>query len=183
MLGPTGVGILWGKEELLQELPPLFTGGHMVESVSIARTTFKEVPHKFEAGTQHIAGVCALQEAVAYLTNLGMSAIQAHEQKLTSLCMDRLKEEFPHITILGPHDIKERAGIISFSHPSFHPHDIAHILARDTICVRAGHHCAMPLHSSLRISSSTRISFFLYNDESDIEKFIQGLHNVQHILS
>lgn len=183
MLGPTGIGILWGKEEILRDMFPFNFGGEMVLEVYIDKTTFKEPPHKFEAGTPDIAGAIALKEAVRYLSNLGMEKVRRHEIKLTDYALKRLKEEFKEkIAILGPKNIEERGGIVSFTFKKYHPHDIAQILDEENIAIRAGHHCAMPLHKRLGIEASARASFYIYNDKEEVEKLIEGLRKVEKVL-
>lgn len=184
MLGPTGVGVLWGKEKILKEMYPFMYGGEMIDEVFIDRTTFKDPPHKFEAGTPAIGEVIAFKEAIKFLNNIGMKNIRNHEKKLTQLCLKTLKQEFnKKIKIFGPTDVEDRGGIITFSFDKFHPHDIAQILADQGICVRAGHHCAMPLHQRLKVPATVRASFYIYNDEKDIIKLVDGLKKVRKILS
>lgn len=183
MLGPTGVGILWGKKEILENLPPFNFGGNMVERVSLKKSVFKGPPWRFEAGTPHIAGVIALKEAVAYLRDIGMSEIQKHEMELTAQTLQRLQEEFgKNIKILGPKTMKSRSGVLAFNLRNFHPHDVAQILDQENICVRAGHHCTMPLHKRLGARGSVRASFYIYNDERDVAKLIGGLKKAEKIL-
>ena len=184
MLGPTGVGVLWGKEEFLKKMYPFMYGGEMINEVFIDRSTFKDLPHKFEAGTPAIGEVIAYKEAIRFLNNIGMKNIRDHEKKITQLCFKILKQEFgEEIKIFGPTDVEDRGGIVTFSFDKFHPHDVAQILADEGICVRAGHHCAMPLHQRLKVLATIRASFYLYNDESDVEKLVEGLKKVEKILS
>jgi len=183
MLGPTGVGVLWGKEEYLKEMYPFMYGGEMIDEVFIDRTTFKDSPHKFEAGTPAIGEVIAFKEAIKFLNKIGMENIRDHEKQLTAQCFKTLKKEFEEkIRIFGPTDIENRGGIITFSFDKFHPHDIAQILADLGVCVRAGYHCAMPLHQRLKVPATVRASFYIYNDEMDIEKLVEGLKKVKKIL-
>ncbi|MBI2625357.1 MAG: SufS family cysteine desulfurase [Candidatus Nealsonbacteria bacterium] len=176
MLGPTGLGILWGKEKILQEMKPFNFGGEMVEEVSIKKTTFKEPPLKFEAGTPDIAGIIALKEAIRYLSKIGFKNIRRHEIEITRYAMERMLKEFgERIKIFGPKDPRDRGGIISFALSGLHPHDVAQILDEKNICVRAGHHCAIPLHKRLGVPATTRASFYIYNDKKDIDKLILGL--------
>lgn len=183
MLGPTGVGVLWGKEKLLKEMYPFMYGGDMIDEVYIDRTTYKNPPHKFEAGTPAIAEIIALKEAVKFLDKIGMDNIRKHEKKITDFAINRLIDTFGQsIKIYGPKNIKDRGGIVSFTFDKFHPHDIAQILADERICVRAGHHCAMPLHTRLNVPATVRASFYLYNDENDVNKLIEGLKKVKKIL-
>jgi len=183
MLGPTAVGVLWGKERLLKEMYPFMYGGDMIDEVYIDRTTYKNPPHKFEAGTPAIGEIIALKEAVKFLDKIGMDNIQIHEKKITDFAINRLTNTFGQsIKIYGPKNIEDRGGIMSFTFDKFHPHDIAQILADDGICVRAGHHCAMPLHTRLNVPATVRASFYLYNDERDVNKLIEGLKKVKEIL-
>ncbi|MEK7495729.1 MAG: SufS family cysteine desulfurase [Patescibacteria group bacterium] len=183
MLGPTGVGVLWGKERLLKEIYPFMYGGDMIDEVYIDRTTYKDPPHKFEAGTPAIGEIIAFKEAVKFLDKIGMENIQKHEKKITDFAINRLINTFGQsIKIYGPKNIEDRGGIVSFTFDKFHPHDIAQILADEGICVRAGHHCAMPLHTRLNVPATVRASFYLYNDENDVNKLIEGLKKVKKIL-
>ena len=183
MLGPTGVGVLWGKEELLREMDPFIYGGEMIDEVSVNRSTFKQPPHKFEAGTPSIGEVIAFKSAINFLNKVGMENIKNHEKKLTNFAINQLNDSFGEsIKIYGPKNTVDRGGIISFTFDKFHPHDVAQILADDGICVRAGHHCAMPLHRRLKVTGTIRASFYLYNDESDVEKLVEGLKKVRKIL-
>ncbi len=183
MLGPTGVGVLWGKKELLAQADPFLYGGDMIKEVTIGETTFQNAPHKFEAGTPHIAGVIAFGETVKYLMKIGMDSIRDHEQKLFAYAQQALKSHFQDsVRILGPQDDKDHAGIVAFTFEGYHSHDIAQILDEKQIAVRAGHHCAMPLHEAYGLSATTRASFHIYNDEEDIDKMIEGLKRVEEIL-
>lgn len=188
MLGPTGVGVLWGKYELLEAMFPFQFGGEMITEVHLDRTIFKKPPHKFEAGTPHIAGVIAFKEAIRYLQSLGWKSISEHEKSLTIRSIDALKEAFgEEIKIFGPDFFgvteKQKGGIVAFSFAKFHPHDVAQILDEENIAVRAGHHCAMPLHKRLGVVATTRASFYIYNSEKDTEKLVNGLRRVKKILS
>lgn len=182
MFGPTGVGVLWGKLELLEQMFAFQYGGEMVTEVTLGKTTFKESPHKFEAGTPDIGSVIAFKEAINYLQSLGWESIKEHEKELTKYCLRRLETEFQQkIHIIGP-GFQDRAGIVAFTFSRYHPHDIAQILDENNICIRAGHHCAMPLHQRLGISVSARASFYIYNDKQDIDKLIEKLKKVEKIL-
>ncbi len=182
-LGPTGVGVLWGTYALLDSMYPFQYGGEMVEEVHIDRTTFQKPPHKFEAGTPHIAGVIGLKTAAEYLQKIGFGLIRKHEKELTALTIKYLKQEFGEkISIIGPKDIEKRGGIVAFSFGMYHPHDVAQILDEYHIAVRAGHHCAMPLHTALGLSATARASFYIYNDKQDVEKLVEGLKKVEGIL-
>lgn len=180
MLGPTGVGVLWVKKELLETFSPYQYGGDMIRSVKIKHTEFADLPHRFEAGTPHIAGVIALKEAIHYLQKVGLDKIHAHEIALAQICYDVLKREFGDaITVIGPR-IRE-SGVVAFEMKGIHAHDVAQLLNEDHIAVRAGHHCAMPLHEHLGIEASIRASFYLYNTEEDVEKLITSLKKVRKI--
>lgn len=180
MLGPTGVGVLWVKKELLETFPPYQYGGDMIRSVAIEETQFADLPHRFEAGTPHIAGVIALKEAIRYLQEIGLDSIHSHEVELAQLCYDRLHEEFDEkVTLIGPQ--KRESGIVAFVVKGVHVHDVAQLLNEDHIAVRAGHHCAMPLHTKLGIDASVRASFYLYNSKEDVEKLIASLHKALHL--
>src|SRR3989339_2021579 len=184
MLGPTGVGVLWGKEKILKKMYPFMYGGDMIDEVYIDRSTYKEPPHKFEAGTPAIGEIIAFKEAINFLNKVGVKNIRDHEKKIIDFAISRLNDTFGQsIKIFGPTNIEDKGGIISFYLDKFHPHDIAQILANDGICVRAGHHCAMPLHTRFNIPATVRASFYIYNDETDVEKLVEGLKKVKKILS
>lgn len=179
MLGPTGIGVLWAKMDLLERLNPYQYGGEMISEVHVDRTVFKEPPHKFEAGTPHIAGVIGLGAAVDYLTKLGMENVREHEKEIISYAMKELAK-MKEIAIYGP---KERAGVIAFTLKNAHPHDIAQLLNEDNICVRAGNHCAMPLHEYLGIAATARASFYIYTTKEDIDVLVVGLQKIQKLFS
>jgi cysteine desulfurase/selenocysteine lyase len=184
MCGPTGVGVLWGKRSLLEQMSPYQYGGEMIDYVSIEETTFKQPPARFEAGTPHIAGVIGLGESVRYLQQIGMNQIREHEKQLTDYALKRINEEFgEEIQVYGPSDPEHRGGVLSFTFRDYHPHDIAHILDEQDICIRAGHHCTQPLHRRLGLNATSRMSFYLYNTEEDVEAVIKGLKQVQKILN
>lgn len=183
MLGPTGVGVLWGKYELLDSMFPFNFGGEMITEVYLDRTIFKKPPHKFEAGTPHIAAVIALKESVKYLNRLGWEAIRKHEIGLTASTICAMEEAFgKKVRIFGPSDMFEKAGIVAFALDKFHPHDVAQILDEENIAIRAGHHCAMPLHARLGIVATARVSFYIYNTEEDIKRLVKGLKKVEKVL-
>lgn len=179
MLGPTGIGVLWAKEEFLSAMKPFWYGGEMVRNVSVEQTLFQEIPHKFEAGTPHIAGAIGLGAAVDYLNTIGLETIHTHERNLAKTTMCQLQEEFNNkIQILGPVFSESKSGIVSFVFPNVHAHDVAQILDEEGIAVRAGHHCAMPLHKHLNLTASVRASFYLYNSMEDVERLVEGLKKV-----
>jgi cysteine desulfurase / selenocysteine lyase len=179
MCGP-GVGILWGRRELLEQMPPFLYGGDMILTVKQQESKWNELPYKFEAGTPPIAEVVGLGAAIDFLSAIGMAAIHEHEQQIVSYAMDRLSE-IPALKVIGPGPT-ERGAVVSFLLPDVHPHDIAAILDEDGICVRAGHHCAQPLHDRFCIPASARASFYVYNDEQDVDILIDGLHKVIRLL-
>jgi cysteine desulfurase/selenocysteine lyase len=179
MCGPTGIGVLYGREALLQSMPPFLGGGDMIKRVRLREFTPNELPHKFEAGTPPIAEVIGLGAAVDFLEQVGMDAVRQHEQQLAAYALERL-EEVPDLRHYGPHG-EDKGGVIAFAFGDVHPHDVAQILDRDGIAVRAGHHCAMPLHERFGLPATTRASLYLYNDESDIDKLVDGLYKVRSI--
>lgn len=177
MCGPTGIGILYGKEALLEAMPPFMGGGDMIRKVYLRSFTPNDLPHKFEAGTSAIAEAIGLGAAVDYLVDLGMDEIAAHEHKIMSYAMDRLSE-VSGLRLLGP-ALDQRGGVASFTLEGVHPHDVAQILDEDGIAVRAGHHCAMPLHDRYKIPASTRASFYLYSTEGEVDALIKGIEKVK----
>jgi cysteine desulfurase/selenocysteine lyase len=182
MLGPTGIGVLWGKAEHLSRMTPFLYGGEMISEVHVDRTVFKESPHKFEAGTPHIAGVIGFGAAVEYLSALGMDNVRAHEEKLVSYAMKQL-DGVKGLAYYGPRDAGKRGGVFAFTLKEAHPHDIAQLLNETNVCVRAGNHCAMPLHDHMKISSTARASFYVYTTESDIDALIEGLRGIQKMFA
>lgn len=177
VFGPMGVGVLWGRHELLDAMPPFLTGGEMIDSVTEHDATWAPVPEKFEAGTQDAAGIYALDAALAYVESVGFEAMQAREQALVAQCMRRLGE-LDFVRIIGPADPALHHGVVSFNVCTVHPHDVASILDMDGVAIRAGHHCAQPLLDFLGIDSCCRASFAFYNDSSDIDRLIDGLQHV-----
>jgi cysteine desulfurase/selenocysteine lyase len=177
MCGPTGIGVLWGKQELLEAMPPFMGGGDMIRRVYLYEFKPNELPYKFEAGTPAIAEAVGLGAAVDYLSAIGMDAIHAHEQQIIAYAMDRL-EEVPGLTVYGP-PAERRGGVAAFSLDDIHPHDVAQVLDRDGVAVRAGHHCAMPLHDRYDLPATTRASFYLYNTNDDVDRLIEGLYKVK----
>lgn len=176
----TGIGVLYGKKERLQNLSPFLFGGEMISSVTVQKTTFAEVPHKFEAGTPDIAGIVSLGSAIEYINSLGIENVQKYEERLIEEAIEGL-EGIEGLDIIGPKDSRKRSSVIAFTIKGVHAHDIAQILGDMNICIRSGHHCAMPLHKRLGIPASSRISFSVYNNKNDIDSFIKGLKKVQII--
>jgi cysteine desulfurase/selenocysteine lyase len=181
MCGPTGIGALYGKEKHLNEMPPFMGGGEMIRKVDWTYFEANDIPYKFEAGTPAIAEAVGWGEAIEYLKGIGMDAIHQHEQSIAAYALDRLRE-IPGIQILGP-DSGKRGGIVAFSMENIHPHDIAQILDSSGIAVRAGHHCAMPLHQKVGLSATTRASFYLYSLYEDVDALIAGLWKVKQLFS
>lgn len=177
MLGPTGIGVLWGKYELLDRMEPFMYGGEMISEVTVEKTVFKEPPHKFEAGTPHIAGVIGVGAAVSYLQNLGMDAVRAHEEEITRYALSELSK-VAGVNVVGPADVSKRGGVVAFTMEGAHPHDIAQILDEDNVCIRAGSHCAMPLHQCLKIPATARASFYVYTTKEDVDALTTGLEKV-----
>ena len=177
MLGPTGMGMLWGRRALLEAMPPFLGGGEMIRTVSLTHSTWNELPWKFEAGTMNIAEAVGLGAAVQYLEALGMEHVFAHDRELSAYCMARLAD-LPGVTVLGP-PAARRGGVVAFTVEGVHPHDVAMVLDRDGICVRAGHHCAQPLHEHLGVQASARASFHCYSLRSDIDAFVDSLQRAQ----
>jgi cysteine desulfurase/selenocysteine lyase len=179
MCGPTGVGVLFGKKDLLEDMPPFLGGGDMIKKVELRTFKPNTIPHKFEAGTPAIAEAIGLGAAVDYLNTIGMQDIAAQEQLVVHYAIERLSE-VPGLTVFGPEG-QERGGVTSFNLDGVHAHDVAQILDADGIAVRAGHHCAMPLHDKLGIPASTRASYYLYNSVDDIDLLIKSLYRVKEI--
>jgi cysteine desulfurase/selenocysteine lyase len=171
MGGPTGIGALYGKKELLEKMEPIEFGGEMIDFVNLYESTWKELPWKFEGGTPIIAGAIGLGAAIDFLEEIGLDNIQAHEHKLAQYALDRLSQ-VDGITIYGP---KERAGVVTFNIEDVHPHDVATVVDADGIAIRAGHHCAQPLMKYLNVSSTARASFYLYNTEEEVDKLVSSL--------
>jgi cysteine desulfurase/selenocysteine lyase len=181
MLGPTGIGILYGKKEILEHMPPFLGGGEMISEVTLEKTTYNDLPHKFEAGTPNIAGAVALGAAVDYLRNLDMKNVRKHEMELTEYALSRLKE-ISQIEIYGPLDITQRGCVVSFNIKGVHPHDVAQILDSEGIAIRSGHACAMPLMKKLGVESVCRASFYIYNTKEDVDSLVNGLMKVKTVM-
>ena len=178
MLGPTGIGVLWGRRDLLAALPPFHGGGEMIEDVRMERSTYAGPPHRFEAGTPPIAQAIGLAAAADYLTAVGMNNVAAHEQAITAYALERL-QAVPGIRILGPTTVEDRGGAISFTYGTLHPHDIGQVLDSLGIAVRGGHHCAKPVHRRFGIGASTRASAYLYTTTAEIDALADGLEHVR----
>lgn len=179
MLGPTGVGALYGRADLLHAMPPFLGGGDMIKTVHLRAFTPNDVPHKFEAGTPAIAEAVGFGAAVDYLTRLGMPAVAAHEQEMVSYALERL-EEIPGVKVLGP-SAEKKGGVASFTLDGVHPHDIAQILDRTGVAIRAGHHCAQPLHEKFGITATARASFYIYSLKEEVDTLVDGIYKVKEI--
>ena len=180
-LGPTGIGALWGRESLLAELQPFLTGGEMIRSVKLERTSWNSLPWKFEAGTPAYAEAVGLHAAIDYLQAVGLEAIDAHEHAITDYALGRLAE-VPGQRIVGPQTAAARGGVVSFVLEDVHPHDNAEILDRHAVCVRAGHHCTQPLVERLGLAATVRASFYLYTTEVEIDRLVAGLLDVRRVM-
>lgn len=178
LMAPMGIGVLYGRKELLSEMPPFLTGGEMIQTVTRDKVVYAGLPHKFEAGTVNGAGAWALVAAIRYLQEVGYEQIQKQELLLTTQLMDGLKK-VPHVQIQGSPDPKEHCGIVSFTIDGVHPHDISSILDADGIAVRAGHHCAQPLMQQIGVMATTRASMYFYNTEEDIEKLLASVQTIR----
>lgn len=181
MVGPTGLGVLWGRRQLLEDMNPFLGGGDMIREVWLDRFTPNELPYKFEAGTPNITGAVAFGAALDYLSRIGLPALHRHEQELTVLALRRLKEEFPDIHLYGPEDVSRRSGVVSFNLPGAHPHDVGTLLDREGIAIRAGHHCAQPLMRRFKVAGTARASFYLYNTPAEVEVLVNGLRAVRRL--
>jgi cysteine desulfurase/selenocysteine lyase len=179
MCGPTGIGVLYGKPELLESMPPFLGGGDMIKRVELRSFVPNSIPHKFEAGTPAIAEAIGLGAAIDYLDGIGMEAIAANEHEIISYTMNRL-EEVPGLWIFGPQP-QYKGSVASFTLDDIHPHDVAQVLDSFGIAVRAGHHCAMPLHEKFNIPATTRASFYLYNTKAEADRLVDGLYHVKDL--
>ena len=182
MCGPTGTGVLFGKEELLKNMSPFMFGGGMINSVTFKQTTWANSPEKFEAGTPNIAGAVGLAEAVNYLKKAGMQDVLKHEQQLTKYALERLQST-SGVEIYGKKEIKNRAGVISFNIKGVHAHDVASVLDTEGIAVRAGHHCTQPLMELLKTKATVRASFYIYNTKEDVDKLIEAIEKVKKVFA
>ena len=177
MCGPTGVGVLYGREDLLEEMPPFHGGGEMIREVFDDHSTWAEVPHKFEAGTPNVAQAIGLGAAIDYLESVGRAEIRAHEKELTAYALERLEDI--GATVFGPRDVERRGGAVSFVLEEAHPHDIATVVDQEGVCIRAGHHCAQPLMRRLGVPATARASFYLYNSRDDVDVLIAALEKTK----
>lgn len=181
MLGPTGVGVLYAKEDLLRQMPPFLGGGEMIKEVYLRESKFKDPPYKFEAGTPNIADVIGLGAAVDYLTKIGMGEVRIHEENLVAYALEKLGE-VKDLKIYGPRDSSQRSGVVAFNLAGIHPHDLATILDEEGIAIRSGNHCAMPLHDRLGVVASARASFALYNTPEEIDLLVAGIKTARKVL-
>jgi cysteine desulfurase/selenocysteine lyase len=179
--GPTGIGVLHGRKELLEEMPPFIGGGHMIRRVGDEQSTWTDLPWKFEAGTSQIAEAIGLGEAVDWISELGIDRIRQHEESLVADALERLVA-VPGLTIQGPSSPAERGSLVSFTLEGAHPHDVGEILGRRGVCVRAGHHCTQPLMRRLGVGATTRASFAIHNTTADVDRLIEGLDEVRRVL-
>ncbi|MCL6573508.1 MAG: cysteine desulfurase [Bacillus sp. (in: Bacteria)] len=182
MCGPTGIGVLYGKKQLLEKMEPIEFGGEMIDFVELYESTWKELPWKFEAGTPIIAGAIGLGAAIDFLNEVGLDHISEHEHRLAAYALEKMSS-VDGMTIYGPLDGAKRAGLVTFNLSDVHPHDVATVLDAEGIAVRAGHHCAQPLMKWLKASSTARASFYLYNTEDDIDKLVEGLIKTKEYFS
>jgi cysteine desulfurase / selenocysteine lyase len=180
MLGPTGSGALWARRELLEAMPPFMAGGDMIREVKLRRSAFNDVPWKFEAGTPDIASAIGIGFAADYLRELGMDRVREHERELVAYALEMLPREVPGIELYGP-PANVRGGVVPFNLPGIHPHDVAQILDREGVCIRAGHHCAMPLHERLDLAATARASFSVFTTHEDIDALAAGLREVLRV--
>ncbi|HMQ53067.1 MAG TPA: cysteine desulfurase, partial [Anaerolineae bacterium] len=181
MLGPTGLGVLWGRQEILTDMPPFMTGGDMIKKVTFNGSEWNDLPWKFEAGTPAIAEAIGLAAAVDYLNALGMVAVRQHEVDVVEYALEKLNQ-VEGLRVYGPRKPEDRGGALSFTLGDIHPHDIAAVLDGEGIAVRAGHHCAMPLHDKLGLAATTRASFYVYNTEEEVDRLVSGLEKVIELL-
>jgi cysteine desulfurase/selenocysteine lyase len=182
MCGPTGIGVLYGKRELLEAMPPFLTGGDMIRKVEYAKSTFNDLPWKFEAGTSNVADAIAFAVAVDYLKGIGMDWVREHERSLVAYALDRLRTlESRGLAIYGPQDPERIGDVISFNFGDVHPHDLASILDTEGVCIRAGHHCTMPLMEKMGWPATARASFYIYNTEADVDALIAGIEKAAQV--
>jgi cysteine desulfurase/selenocysteine lyase len=178
MLGPMGVGVLYGRLARLEEMGPFLGGGDMIREVFEDRSSYADVPTRFEAGTPNVADVVAFEAAVAYLEGLGMDAVREHERRVTAYALERLGS-FPDVTVHGPRDAARRGGVVSFSLGDVHPHDVGTIVDREGVAIRVGHHCAQPLMRRLGVAATCRASFYVYTTEAEVDRLVEALDAVR----
>ena len=183
MLGPMGSGALWARRELLEAMPPFLAGGEMIREVHLRRSEFNEIPWKFEAGTPAVGDAIGLGVAADYLMDIGMETVRAHERELVAYALEVLPREIPDIELYGPMDADVRGGVVPFNLPGIQPHDVAQVLDRYGIAIRAGHHCTMPLHERLDLAATARASFNVYSTKADIDALVAGLKEVQRVFN
>lgn len=176
-----GIGVLYGKEELLNDMEPFMMGGDMIDQVQEQETTYAELPAKFEAGTQYVEGAVSLVAAIKYVEAIGYDEIRAQERRLVTRCLEGMKK-LPFIHIIGPTNPEEKEGLVAFEVEGVHPHDVAQILSAKGICIRTGHHCAEPLHRYLGINATCRASFYFYNTEEEVDYFLKELKDVRKVM-
>jgi cysteine desulfurase / selenocysteine lyase len=182
MCGPTGIGVLWARRSLLEAMPPFLGGGDMIKRVKLTEASWNDLPWKFEAGTPSVAEGIGLGAAVDYLTQFGMDAVRAHERTLVDYAMEKL-QDVPGITLYGPRDPEVHGGAISFTLPNIHPHDLATLVDREGIAVRAGHHCTQPLMDRLGVAATTRASFYVYNRGDEVDQLVDGIQKAQKVFA
>jgi cysteine desulfurase/selenocysteine lyase len=183
MLAPMGSGALWARRELLEAMPPFLAGGDMIREVHLRRSEFNDIPYKFEAGTPAVADAIGLGAAAEYLMDIGMDAVREHERELVAYALEVLPREVPEIELYGPLDPDRRGGVVPFNLPGIHPHDVAQVLDRFGVAVRAGHHCTMPLHERLDLAATARASFNVYTGRDDIDALVEGLKQVSKLFN
>jgi cysteine desulfurase / selenocysteine lyase len=182
MCGPTGIGVLWARRPLLEAMPPFLGGGDMIKRVKLTEASWNDLPWKFEAGTPSVAEGIGLGAAVDYLTQFGMDAVRAHERTLVDYALERL-QDVPGITLYGPRDPELHGGAVSFTLPNIHPHDLATLVDREGIAVRAGHHCTQPLMDRLGVAATTRASFYVYNRPGEVDQLVDGIQKAQKVFA
>ena len=182
MLAPLGIGVLYGKKELLEKMPPFLFGGDMIEYVYEQEASFAELPNKFEAGTQNVGGAVGLAKAIDYLEEIGMDNVEKHEKELLRYALEKLNA-LDFLTVYGPKEIEKHASVISFNINGIHPHDVASILDSQNVCVRSGNHCAQPLLRFMGIDSTLRVSFYIYNDKNDVDRLIEALEKARDMFA
>jgi cysteine desulfurase/selenocysteine lyase len=180
MMGPTGIGALWSRREILEAMPPFLGGGEMIAQVFLDRATYNEIPWKFEAGTPNIADAIGWGVAIDYLQNIGMENIRAHEIELTEYALERLGEEVD-VEIFGPREAQRKGGVVAFNVGDVHSHDVAAVLDSEGVYIRVGHHCCQPIMRRLDIPGTARASFYIYNDHDDVDRLVAALASVRKI--